>query len=79
MGFAVSLQNYAYAAPAITSNCMLTVCCGSCGRDAVELARNLHLTPAQAARLPLLQAGEAVLCARGVWPLAVYGRIPEVP
>jgi hypothetical protein len=78
LGLLVSTQNYSAVSSALRSNTSTVVCCGSFGRDARELALDLHLTPEQAALLPRLQPGEVVVCCRPVWPSAVYGRVPLV-
>lgn len=78
MGFVVSSQNFSLISPALKNNTDTLLCFSSYGRDAEELARYLHLTPEQAALLPVLQPGEVIAIARSVWPHAVYGRVPNL-
>lgn len=78
IGFVVSAQNFSLISPALRNNADSLLCFGSYGRDAEELGRHLNLTKDQQDLLPLLRPGECVAIARSVWPLAVYGRVPEV-
>ena len=79
IGFVVSAQNFALISPVFRMNADSLLCFASYGRDAEELGRHLNLTVEQQAALPLLRPGEVVAIARSVYPLAVYGRVPEVP
>lgn len=78
IGFVVAAQNFSVISPVLRNNSDTVLCFGSYGRDAEELARHLNLDRDQAAVLPVLRPGEVVAIARSVWPLAVYGRVPEV-
>lgn len=77
MAIVISAQNFSMLSPALRANCHVTLCLGSYGRDAEEVARHMSLTREQAERLPFLTPGEAVARV-APWP-AMYGRIPEVP
>lgn len=78
LGCVLSAQNYSLVSPVFRNNTDTLVCVGATGMDARELAKDLHLTPEQAAVLPRLQPGEVVARARSVYPLAVYGRFGEL-
>jgi len=78
IGFVVAAQNFSLISPVLRNNSDTVLCFGSYGRDAEELARHLNLDRDQAAVLPVLRPGEVVAIARSGWPLAVYGRVPEV-
>lgn len=77
MALIISAQNFSLLSPAIRMNTHATVCFGSYGRDAEEIARHMSLTREQADRLPFLVAGEAV--ARVAPWQAMYGRVPQLP
>jgi hypothetical protein len=78
MGIVCAAQNYSIVSPTFRNNCDSVLCFGSYGRDAVEIARDLNLSPEQAAALTVIRPGEVVAIARSVWPLACHGRVPEV-
>ena len=78
IGLVVAAQNFSLVSPALRNNCDTLVCLGSSGEDAAAVARHMNLNKEQAAILPTLRPGEAIVLARSVWPLAVKGFIPEV-
>jgi hypothetical protein len=78
MGMICAAQNYSLISPAFRNNASTVLCFSSWGQDARELALDLHLTKEQAARIPQLKPGEVIGIARSVWPLAVYGKFPEM-
>lgn len=71
-------QAYGALSPTIRANTATTVVCSAEGPDAREVAEGLNLTREQAAELPLLRPGTAIVRARSVWPHALRGRFPEV-
>ncbi len=78
IGFIIAAQNYSLISPALRNNCDSILCFASYGRDAQELGRDLSLSRDQQATLSQIRPGEVVAIARSTWPLAVYGRVPEI-
>ena len=78
IGLVVSAQNFSLISPALRNNTDTLMCFGGLGEDVQALARHMNLTREQAAVIPQLSPGEAIVFARSEWPLAVKGFVPEV-
>lgn len=77
--FVGAVQFFRGTSPAFVQNCHTVISVGSTGDDAAAIARHLDLKPEQAAVLPMLRPGQAIVRARTEWPHAVYGRHELVP